>query len=233
MSQHDFSIDNQSAPAFRSDLNDALQALAGLSSGPSAPSTTYANMLWYDTANNILKMRTEADDGWISVAYIDQGAGAFRVLDDTQVVNTSGTQTGLIGDQAEATWEAGTGTTESLVSPAKIKAAIEALAPSTIIAAGNFDGSGTPAWNYRNGFGATITDNGAGDYTVAFDAAEADANYVVSVTGESVGAGINNRFFVFPYSLTTAGFSVRVVNINGVATDLDGIHLVVHRLSWT
>ena len=30
--------------------------------------------------------------------------------------------------QSEATWEAGTGTTESLVSPAKVKAAVEALA---------------------------------------------------------------------------------------------------------
>ena len=119
MAQHDFDIANQSAPNFRSDLNDALEALASLSSGGTAPSTTYANMLWYDTTNNILKMRSEADDAWISIAYIDQTANAFRVLDDTQVVNTSGTQTGLLGDQATATWETGTATTESLVSPSK------------------------------------------------------------------------------------------------------------------
>ena len=54
------------------------------------------------------------------------------LLDDTQVVNSSGTQTGLIGDQATATWEAGTATTESLVSPAKVKAAVEALVPGGI-----------------------------------------------------------------------------------------------------
>ena len=123
MAQNDFDIANQSAPNFRSDLNNALEALASLSSGGTAPSTTYANMLWYDTANNILKMRSEADDAWISIGYIDQTANAFRILDDTQVVNTSGTQTGLLGDQATATWEAGTSTTESLVSPAKVKAA--------------------------------------------------------------------------------------------------------------
>ena len=127
MSQHDFNIANQSAPSFRTDLNNALQALATLSSGATAPSTTFANMLWYDTANNILKMRSEADDAWISIGYLDQTANAFRILDDTQVTNTSGTQTGLLGDQATATWEAGTGTTESLVSPAKVKAAIDAL----------------------------------------------------------------------------------------------------------
>ena len=129
MSQNDFNIDNQNAPAFRGDLNNALEALATLSSGATAPTTTYANMLWYDTTNNTLKMRSEADDAWISVGYLDQSSNAFRIFDDTQVVNTSGTQTGLIGDQATATWEAGTGTTESLVSPAKVKAAVEALAP--------------------------------------------------------------------------------------------------------
>jgi hypothetical protein len=127
MSQHDFDIANQTAASARADINNALQALASLSSGNAAPTTTYANMLWYETDTNILKMRNEADSAWISVAYLDQGSSAFRILDDTQVMNTGGTQTGLLGDQATATWEAGTGTTESLVSPAKVKAAIEAL----------------------------------------------------------------------------------------------------------
>ena len=129
MSQHDFDIANQTASSARADINNALQALASLSSGNAAPTTTYANMLWYETDTNILKMRNEANSDWISVAYLDQGSNAFRILDDTQVTNTGGTQTGLLGDQATATWEAGTGTTESLVSPAKVKAAIEALTP--------------------------------------------------------------------------------------------------------
>lgn len=78
MSQNDFVIDNQTAPNFRSDLNDALQALASLSSGSTAPSTTYANMLWYDTGNNILKMRSEADDAWIDIGTSDQSANTFQ-----------------------------------------------------------------------------------------------------------------------------------------------------------
>ena len=127
MSQNDYTIANQTTPLFRADLNDALQALASNSSGPTAPATTYANMTWYDTGTNILKIRSEADDAWINVAYVDQSTNAWRVLDDTQVVNTSGTQTGLIGDQATATWETGTATTESLVSPAKVKAAFDAF----------------------------------------------------------------------------------------------------------
>ena len=131
MSQHDFDIANQAAASARADINNALQALASLSSGNAAPTTTYANMLWYETDTNILKMRNEADSAWINVAYLDQGSSAFRILDDTQVTNTSGTQTGLLGDQATATWEAGSGTTESLVSPAKVKAAITSIAGVT------------------------------------------------------------------------------------------------------
>ena len=58
-------------------------------------------------------LRANGNDAWIPVAYLDQTNDKFRILDDTQVVNTSGTQTGLLGDQATATWETGTGTTES------------------------------------------------------------------------------------------------------------------------
>ena len=132
MSQHDFDIANQSASSARADINSALQALASLSSGTTAPSTTVANMLWYDTDSKILKMRSEADDAWISLGYLDQSTNSFKLLDDTQVVDTSGTQTGLLGDQATSVWETGTATTESLVSPAKIKAAIAANTISDI-----------------------------------------------------------------------------------------------------
>lgn len=74
MSQHDMNIANQGFPAFRSDLNSALTALVSSNSGATQPSTTFANMLWYDTANNFLKIRNEDNDAWITVAYLDQSA---------------------------------------------------------------------------------------------------------------------------------------------------------------
>lgn len=83
MSQHDFNIANQTTSAFRADLNNALTALASLSSGATAPATTFANMLWYDTANNLLKKRTEADDGWTTLGTIDEGNGTFTQNSDT------------------------------------------------------------------------------------------------------------------------------------------------------
>ncbi len=132
MSQNDLVISNQPFPNTRADINNALQALGSTNSGATEPPNSLNNMLWYDTANHILKLKAEAGADWISIGYFDQSADAFRILDNTQVVNTSGTQTGLLGDQSTATWEAGTDTTESLVSPAKVKAAIDANLPDTL-----------------------------------------------------------------------------------------------------
>lgn len=75
MSQHDMTIANQGFPAFRSDLNDSLQALASTSSGATAPATTFANQLWYDTANNKLKIRDEVNAAWIEIVSLDQTNG--------------------------------------------------------------------------------------------------------------------------------------------------------------
>jgi len=74
MSQHDFNIANQSFPATRTDLNNALLALASNSSGDAEPGTTYANQWWYETDTNKLKIRNEADNAWIEIATLDQSS---------------------------------------------------------------------------------------------------------------------------------------------------------------
>ena len=147
MSQNDLVISNQTFPATRADITSALQALGSTNSGPSAPSTTYANMMWYDTTSNILKIRAEANDAWISIGYLHQGENQFHILDNTYVADTSGVHTGLLGDQTTATWQAGTGTTESLVSPAKVLAAIEANVEGITHTSGSAPYYGVRAWN--------------------------------------------------------------------------------------
>lgn len=124
MSQHDFDIANQTSSNARADINNALKALASTSSGTTAPTTTYANMLWYDTSANILKIRAEANDAWINIGYLNQSADAFRILDGSYTSNTSGSTIGYLGSQSTSTWQAGTGGTISLVSPAQVKAAV-------------------------------------------------------------------------------------------------------------
>lgn len=122
MATHDYVIDNQSAPAFRSDLNSALQAIVTQNSNATAPTTTYANMIWYDTANNQLKKRNEANSAWVTLGTIDEATGTFLP--------------NALASQAQA--ETGTDNT-TLVSPLRVSQAIAALAPApttaTVLAA--------------------------------------------------------------------------------------------------
>lgn len=131
MAQNDFVIADQTASAALADINSALQSLASCSSGATQPSVRYANQLWYDTSTHILKVRNEANSAWINILYVHQADGAVHIIDNTYISDTSGNHVGLLGDQATSEWTTGTGTTESLVSPAKIKAAIDALASVT------------------------------------------------------------------------------------------------------
>ena len=74
MAQHDYVIANQTFPATRTDLNNALSAIVSANAGATAPSTTYAYQLWYDTSTNKLKMRNADDDAWIDLFDVDQTA---------------------------------------------------------------------------------------------------------------------------------------------------------------
>jgi hypothetical protein len=77
MATHDYNIANQSSASFRADLNNALLAIVSQNSSATAPATTFADMLWYDSANNQLKKRNEADSAWITLGTVNEGAGTF------------------------------------------------------------------------------------------------------------------------------------------------------------
>ena len=79
MAQHDYVIENQTFPATRTDINNALGAVVSTNAGASAPSTTYAYQLWYDTGNDDLKMRNADNDAWIALFSFDQTADTAEV----------------------------------------------------------------------------------------------------------------------------------------------------------
>jgi len=114
MSQHDYSIANQGFPAFRSDLNDALAAIASSSSGASAPTTTYANQLWMDTTNHVLKVRNEDNDAWISLATFDQTTDAVTYIDDIELAKL------IVSDAAQTFTAAQRGAISALTDGATI-----------------------------------------------------------------------------------------------------------------
>lgn len=213
MATHDYVIDNQSAPAFRSDLNGALQAIVTQNSSATAPATTYANMVWYDTAANQLKKRNEANSAWIVLGTINEGTGTF-------------TPTGGPATQDQTVWNTGTSTTESTITPAKLDDKIEnklnasGSAPMYACRAWvNFNGTGTVAIR-ASGNVSSITDNGAGDYTVNFANSMPDANYSVNVSG--LGGAADSRYFNLR---ALASDSVRV----GQAGDISVVCVSVFR----
>jgi len=71
MSQHDMTLDNASGLGFRSDANNALQALASQSSGASSPSPTFPCQVWGDTSTGRLKQRNAANTAWLDKGPLD------------------------------------------------------------------------------------------------------------------------------------------------------------------
>ena len=83
MAQHDYVIDNQTFPNTRTDINNVLQAIVSANSGGSQPSTMYAYQLWYDSGNNILKIRNADNDAFITLATFNQTSDTVNFLDNS------------------------------------------------------------------------------------------------------------------------------------------------------
>lgn len=107
-------IANQTSANARADINNALGALVSLSSGTSAPSTTFANMLWYETDTNTLYIRNEANSGWVTIGIINGSAFEAKVA---------------IASQSEA--QAGTENTKTMTA-LRVKNAIDQISTGSI-----------------------------------------------------------------------------------------------------
>lgn len=118
MSQHDMDLANQTRSAFRTDLNAALVAIVGASSGATEPATKFAYQFWADTTTGILKQRNAANTAWISILTLSSGAALLATdtvaktgTGSTYVTNTSptlvtpnlGTPSALVGTNITGT----------------------------------------------------------------------------------------------------------------------------------
>jgi len=82
MAQNDFNIANQPFWNARADLNNAFAAIAGNSTGATAPTATFANMWWYDTTAGVMKKRNNADTAW---EVFEPGGGITRSASDPAI----------------------------------------------------------------------------------------------------------------------------------------------------
>lgn len=190
MTQSSMIVGNVEASAARTAMNTALESLATLSTGTTAPASTFANMLWYDTTAGVLKKRTPANDDWETLITA-LGLKAMAEL--------------AIASQAEA--EAGTATDKGM-TPLRTAQAIAELSPasSPIKAWINFEPGAPPVFNAS--FNVTsITRYAAGDYGITFITAMEDANYAVVAMGKDDDASKGDYTLV---SQTTT--AVRIKN---------------------
>ena len=64
---HDYSLANANGQTFRSDLNNVLGDIQSTNTGTSAPTTTVAGKLWIDETNNLIKLRNNSNNGWVTL----------------------------------------------------------------------------------------------------------------------------------------------------------------------
>ena len=166
MAQHDYNIANQTAATARTDINNALAAIVSTNSGAAAPATTFANMMWYDTANDLLKIRNDGNTAWISLGTVDQ-------------VNSKFEPNQTLASEAEAV--AGTNNTK-MMTPLRVAQAI----PSTAVAP-NYSGAVNIAYN------TTVQAASNGVYIAVFSGSYINGiDFYAGSTGASILVG---RFY--------------------------------------
>jgi len=221
LSQHDYVIDNQTSANLRVDLNNALAAIVSQNSGSTAPASTFANQLWYDTSTDQLKQRNETNTVWITLGTTDQTNNKFE---PNQTFAT----------QAEA--QAGTDNTKAMTSLRVNEATttlfnVTGAAPVYACRAWvNFNGTGTPSIR-ASGNVSSITDSGTGNYTVNFTVAMPDAN-IAAIANYSVNdsaSGSNNDGQAACRAVTTTSVGVFVADGSGAARDAIRVSVVVFR----
>lgn len=205
---HDYNIANQTAPSFRADLNTVLTNIRSTNSGGSAPATIFANMLWYDTSTNELKMRNEANSAWIVLLQSDQTNNRVNIITDdiqyatsavTEVKNTSGTTVLSLQVPTENTATTGSENTQ-VMTPLRTKQSIEANSIQTITA-------GTGISVATSGTTRTITSN-------------LTAGNGISVSGATVS--LKDSFIANTSSALQSGSTTSYTNNTGYPVFISG-----------
>ena len=168
MAQHDYDIANQGFPAFRTDLNNVLEAVNTSNSGTSRPSSAVAGTVWLDTTSATtptLKFYDGADD--ISLAQLDYTANTVNWLDSTVATDLVNDTTPQLGGSLDVNGN-------SIVSVSNGNISITPDGTGKVIV----DGLSHPTADGTNGQ-ALVTD-GSGNLSFG------DVSVSLSAVGESI-----------------------------------------------
>jgi hypothetical protein len=172
--------------------------------------TTVANGLYYPLSSN--------PAGYLTTAPVTSVAGRTGAI-TLAVADVSGAaplaSPALTGTPTAPTATGGTNTTQ-IATTAFVTAAI----PTNNVKAWiSFNGTGTPAVRGSMNV-SSITDNGAGDYTINFTTAMSDANYATVVTAMRVSGNTGAQGFMRETTTpTTALVRIGTTNQGGTAVD--------------
>ena len=115
---HDFDIANAVGSTFRADLNVCLGDIQSSNSGSSAPTTTVAYKIWADTANNLLKIRNSANNGWLTLGDLTDANNLGLATKASPTFSGTVTSGGDIVMSGTGSLQLPTGTTAQRPTPA-------------------------------------------------------------------------------------------------------------------
>ena len=115
---HDYNIADQVGASFRADLNVALGDIQSLNSGSADPSTTVAYKIWADTANNLLKIRNSANNGWLTLGDLTDANNLGLATKASPTFTGTVTSTGDLVLSGTGSLQLPTGTTAQRPTPA-------------------------------------------------------------------------------------------------------------------
>jgi len=230
MAQHDYVLANQTFPDFRTDANNALAAAVTMNSGATEPAATFAAMLWYDTTLDIVKMRNDADDAWVSLFLLDQTNDAVSFKMTTRGDILRGDANGhearyalgavnflLASDGTDAAWAWEVLDEDTLVSNSATKLAsqqsIKAYVDTQVAAHGLVQSVSTQTGAVATGatvlpFDDTIPQNTEGDEYMTRAITPTNASNILEITVTVVlatTAAAGDKLAVALFQDTTAG----------------------------
>jgi hypothetical protein len=205
MAQADQTVQNNTFPTVRADINNNLAALFSKNSGATAPSTTVAYMDWIDIsgANPVWKKRNAANNAWITLGTIVSNTIAFE--------GTLPSQSGHSGkylttDGTNASWGAITASGQLLRAPQILTSGTSYTTPAncTAIYVEAVGGGGGGGSNFTNGAGGG---GGAGGYCAKYFTVTPSTTYTYAIGagGAAVSAGGNTTFTVGATTITANG----------------------------
>jgi len=144
------------------------------------------------------------DGATLAIPAVTATAAELNYVDGvTSPIQTQLNAKASTNTQSTATWQAGTGTTQSIVSPANVKAAVLALETITPTS-GSAPYYGCRAWGYvstgspvavdGSGNVASVVRNSTGKYTITFAVAMPNDNYAINIGPNSQGT---SQFYEF------------------------------------